>query len=108
MARESNVSILLTTHPKKGSSSLVDMDSMAGSSGYSRFAQTVLWLEAHDDKEVTIECDCGKIQLQCNRTVHVLAARNAAGRSRKVAFDFSSESLTFKEIGIIAKKEPKC
>lgn len=104
VAREANVSIVLATHPKKGSSSLVDMDSMAGSSGYSRFAQTVLWLEAHDDKDVMITGDYGRMQQQCNRTIHILAARNAMGRGRRIAFDFSSESLTFHERGPILPK----
>lgn len=105
-AREGGVSIILTTHPKKGGAKLIDLDSLAGSTAYVRFAQTVLWLEAYgDDKPVTIRTCLGKMQTPANRAVHVLAARNSKGRGKRIAYMFSPETLTFKEIGLIVKEQ---
>ena len=106
LARKSGARIVLTTHPKKGSSSLVDMDSQAGSAAYTRFTQTILWLEAYnDDKTVTVHTCVGRGPATVNRAVHILAARNSMGRGKKIGYVFSSETLTFTEVGVIAKEQ---
>lgn len=105
VARDAGVSVVLTTHPKKGSSGLVDMDSLAGSAAWVRFAQTILWLEAHDEKNVVIHTDLGRHSVEINRTLTVLAARNAGGRGKKIGYMFSKDSLTFNELGVIIKEK---
>jgi hypothetical protein len=105
MARQGRVSIILTTHPKKGGANMIDLDSLAGSAAYVRFAQTILWLEAYDEeKPVTIRTCLGKLQESANRIIHILAARNSMGRGKRIAYLFSSESLTFKELGLLVKE----
>jgi KaiC/GvpD/RAD55 family RecA-like ATPase len=102
IARRYDVSVILTTHPKKGGSHEIDMDSLAGSSAQTRFAQTVLWLSAHDrDKSVTVRTTLGRMAMPCNRTLHVLAARNGIGRGSRIAFNFSAKTLRFEEVGLV-------
>lgn len=105
VARDAGVSVVLTTHPKKGSSTLVDMDSLAGSAAWVRFAQTILWLEAHDEKNVVVHTEMGRHSVEINRTLTVLAARNAGGRGKKIGYMFSKDSLTFQELGVIIKEK---
>lgn len=105
IAREGHVSIILTTHPKKGGSSMIDLDSLAGSAALVRFSQTILWLEAYDEeKEITIKTCLGNFHQMANRMIHILAARNATGRGKRIAYVFSSETLTFQEVGIFVKE----
>ncbi|RPJ39301.1 MAG: hypothetical protein EHM35_02700 [Planctomycetaceae bacterium] len=105
LARQAGVSIVLTTHPRKGGADMIDMDSLAGSAAYVRFAQTVLWLEAYpDDKRVTIRTCVGRDQQTANRALHILAARNSMGRGKRIGYLFSGETLTFQEIGLVVKE----
>ena len=83
------------------------MDSLAGSAAWIRFAQTILWLEAHDEKEVLILTDCGRTKMPINRTLYILAARNSSGCNKRIGYMFSGDSLTFSEVGIIVKEKKK-
>ena len=77
---------------------------LAGGAAYSRFAQTILWLESHAEKISQVKTDCGRTEIEHNRTLHLLKARNGRGQGVKLAFNFQGESLTLREEGIIVKK----
>ena len=95
-------SIVLVTHPVKAVS-FPDVTQLAGGAAYQRFAQTILWLESHDPKASTVKTACGTTEIEHNRTVHILKARNGKGQGVKLACNFKPESLTLNEIGIIVK-----
>ncbi len=97
-------SVVLVTHPVK-SVSLPDVNQLAGGVCFSRFSQTILWLESHDPKEDLVQTPCGTIQVLHNRTLHLLKARNGKGQGLRLACEFDGGSLTLKELGLIVKKE---
>ncbi len=105
-AVEYGCSIVLVTHPVKAVS-FADVTQLSGGAAYSRFAQTILWLESHDDKTSSVRTPCGTTDVEHNRTLHILKARNGKGQGAKLAYSFESESLTLKEIGIILRKQNK-
>ncbi len=96
-------SVVLVTHPIKAVSS-PDVAQLAGGAAYSRFAQTILWLKSHPDKTSQVRTDCGTAEIEHNRTLHLLKARNGRGQDVRLAFNFRGESLTLREEGIIVKK----
>ncbi|MFC1635165.1 AAA family ATPase [Planctomycetota bacterium] len=103
-ATDYHCSVILVTHPIKAVS-LPDVTQLAGGAAYQRFAQTILWLESHIEKNSQVKTSCGTIDIEHNRIAHLLKARNGKGQGVKIAFNFDSESLTLHEQGIIIKKE---
>jgi hypothetical protein len=99
-------SALLATHHVKGGSTVPSLDSLAGSTAWARFAQTVLWLEGHDPKTFEVMLMENRIEVETNRTLHVLAARNDWGTGKRIAMNFT-EQLRFESRGIILKSERK-
>ncbi len=99
-------SVVLITHPIKSVSN-PDMTQLAGGAAYQRFAQTILWLESHADKTSKVKTACGTSEVEHNRTVHLLKARNGKGQGVKLACTFESESLTLRENGIIIRGKNK-
>ena len=99
-------SVVLITHPIKAVS-FPDMTQLAGGAAYSRFAQTILWLESHVEKTSKVKMDCGTIEVEHNRTLHLLKARNGKGQGVRLACSFKAESLTLREIGIIIRSKSK-
>ena len=95
-------SIVLITHPIK-TVSRPDVTQLAGGAAYQRFAQTILWLESHGEKMSHVKMACGTTTAKHNRTLHLLKARNGKGQGVKLAFNFQSDSLTLKELGIIVR-----
>ena len=80
------------------------MDSLAGGASYSRFAQTILWLEHHPEpKSSNVKMTLGTIKQDYNRTLHILKARNGIGQGVRIACDFQGTSLELNELGIIVK-----
>jgi predicted ATP-dependent serine protease len=102
-ATDYNISIVLVTHPTK-TVSCPDMNQLAGSAAYARFAQSILWLENHEGKMNLVEGDCGTTEVEYNRTLHLLKCRNGAGQGKKIAFEFGGDSLLLRELGLIVKK----
>ena len=95
-------SFVLVTHPAK-TMSLPDMNQLAGSAAYSRFAQSIFWLQNHEPKNSKVKSSCGTTELEHNRTLHILKARNGKGQGLSLACEFDSKTLTLKEHGIIVK-----
>jgi len=98
-------SMLLVTHPTKVIGDRPDMASLAGSASYSRFAQSVLWLEWHEPKESRVQTSIGAVDYEHNRTIHVLKARNGRGQGVRLAYTFEHKNLTMTEHGPIVKRE---
>jgi hypothetical protein len=105
IATDYKCSIVLVTHPKAGTSA-PDMNQLAGGQSFSRFAQTILWLEAHEPKESEMHTICGNVKDMHNRTLHILKARNGKGQGANLAFEFN-DNLSLSESGIIIKKKGK-
>jgi len=105
-ATDYRCSIILVTHPIKAVSG-VDLSQVAGAAAYQRFSQTILWLESHDEKTSKVKTCVGTTELQHDRTLHILKARNGKGMGFKLAFQFDSESLTLDELGVIMKEHKK-
>ncbi len=110
LARRRGISVVLATHPTKGSSTVISLDSLAGSTAWVRFTQTVLWLEKHDPKDVTVLKECGRAMVSSNRTLHILAARNGNGDGKRLALNFYQRTadtppqLKFDCEGLILRK----
>jgi hypothetical protein len=108
IARKYKTSIILVTHPRKGRKQTTGMDEMAGGAGYQRFSQTILWLVNHDvpEKYEVASSLGGTMEIEANRQITLLKARNGSGHGVGIAFNFQGRSLTFHEFGPI-KKKPK-
>lgn len=103
-ATEYGAAVVLVTHPTKQFAG-PDLNLLAGSAAYARFAQTAVWLETHDDKTNTVRTDCGRAEIEHNRTLHILKARNGKGQGLRLAFGFNAANLTLHEAGIITKSQ---
>ena len=104
VAVEYNCSMVLITHPIK-SVSMPDITQLSGGAAYKRFAQTIIWLESHGMKKNMVRTACGPAEIEHNRTLHILKARNGPGQGKKLAYNFLVDGLTLKEEGAIIKKE---
>jgi len=104
IVRSHDVSLLLVTHPKKGSR-LVGLDDLAGGAAYQRLAQCVLWLERHKaPKRVTVLADCGRFDAEINHTLHICKARNGPGHGVGLGFKVDWSKIEFTELGVIIKE----
>ena len=97
------VSLVLVSHPTK-SQGIPGMESLAGGAAFSRFCQTIFWLEAHEDKNSEVYSSSGRFEVQHNRTLHVLKATLGKGSGSRVAFTLDTD-LKLKEHGVIIKKK---
>ncbi len=100
-------SLVCVTHPKKGTNGAVGLETLAGGAAWPRFADCVLWLERPEEpEEVRIAQDFGGVTIQAaNRLIHIPKARNARGGGLTIAFNFSHESLTLEELGVVRRGE---
>lgn len=99
-------SVVLITHPIK-TVSLADITQLAGGAAYSRFAQTILWLESYAKKTNSVKTACGTAEEEHNRTLHLLKVRNGKGQGLRLAYNFEVEGLTLSESGVILRKKGK-
>lgn len=105
--RRGGASLVIVTHPKKGRKGQ-GLDELAGGAAYQRFSQTVFWVEAHQPKQVDIsrsDSFGGNCVEEVNRAIHINKARNGKGNGLSLGFVFSSDTLRFEEIGLIAKEQ---
>ena len=102
---EYSISILIVTHPRKGTTAPC-LNDLAGGAAWQRFSQVILWIEHHKHpKDVCVRSCFGSHETGINRTVHICKARNAPGAGLQVGFTFGGKSLIFEEQGIIRKKD---
>ncbi len=95
-------SVFLVTHPIKMMTT-PDMSMLSGGAAYSRFADTIIWLESHDDKCKQVKSSLGTIATNYDRTMHILKSRDGSGHGRKLAYRFNLDNLTITELGVIVK-----
>lgn len=99
-------SLVLVTHPRKGRDGGTLLDDVAGGAAYTRFTQTVLWLEHHEPpKDRRIAATGGIEPVHSNRTIHICKARNARGQGHRLAFRLDGASLRFCELGLIVTED---
>jgi hypothetical protein len=102
IARQFSCCVVLVTHPKKGKKTGAMLDDLAGGAAYQRFPQTVIWIERNDaEKEAMVRrrASYPPESVEASRFLYIAKARNGMGAGKRVAFDFSTESLTFNELG---------
>ncbi len=83
------------------------MNNISGSASFTRFTDTVLWLESHEQNDNATLLETGGMvpgPTPFNRTMHVLKAKLGPGESQRVGFMFSVAGLTHKEIGYIPRE----
>lgn len=98
-----SAALILVTHPTKTNGD-PSMEMLAGGAAFSRFAQTILWLEYHEVKNSSAITACGTAATAHNRTMHVLKARLGKGQGARVAMTFT-DGLQLTEHGAIVKKK---
>lgn len=104
-------SIIMVTHPRTTTRKGPSLHDLAGGGAYSRFSQTVCWIESWDDpKQVeiieyddigTTNCYDEIVRVQ----VRIMKATNGPGTGRKIGYKF--EELQFREVGIIRTERRK-
>ena len=105
-----NVSLILVTHPRKGTKGGVGLDDLAGGAAYQRASDTILWLEyLKKTKTATASVKTGagtdRRQAEINRIVHVCKARNGIGAHLAVGCWFDGRTLLLNERGVIVKDD---
>lgn len=96
--------VLLVTHPSKMQGA-PGMESLAGGAAFSRFAQTILWLEAHDFKKNDVRYTCGTDPTSHNRTLHILKSRLGQGHGLRIAATFTDTLRLIEHGGIIKQQK---
>ncbi len=101
-ASDTGASIILVTHPIK-QMTRPDANQLAGGAAYSRFAQSIIWLQAHELKTSRVKGLLGTADVEHNRTMIILKARNSSGGGAHLAYNFEREGLRLNELGLIVK-----
>ena len=111
-ATATGASLVFITHARKGAGNLPDLDSLAGSTAWARFADATLWLQSHEPKLSTVKVSCGTDEQKHNRTLHLLKTRSGEGTGARLAYQFEigrdaidRGALTLRELGIICKTQ---
>jgi hypothetical protein len=111
-ARTSGASLVCITNPKKGGNEAPSLDNIAGGAAWTRFPDTVLWLESHPVKLSAIKTACGTDEQPYNRTLWLLKTRSGEGEHLRLAYKFQTGkdehddgALTLRELGIIVKRK---
>lgn len=110
VADTTKTAIVVVLHPIKGQCIMPDLSSVSGGAVYQRAADCVLWLDNHDPQVSNVFIAHGYSateEVEHNRTLIILKSRDGSGTNSRIAFDFSAEDLTLKEMGLIVKKKKK-
>lgn len=109
LAAKCGCSIVLVTHPAKGSGqSAPSLDNLAGGTAYARLTDCVLWLDGHNppaDNE--IYCEYGTTPMRHNRTLSLCKTRDGTGKGMEIALSFDPMTLRTQEHGMIHKPVKK-
>jgi len=105
-ACEHGSSIILVTHPTK-MNIMPSLETLAGGASYGRLCQTAIWLENHRAKSSLVKTIMGTSDIEHNRTLHILKARNGKGQGMKLAYNFETSSLTLSELGVIQRDDKR-
>lgn len=104
-ARRHDCRIVLVTHPKKGRKNAIGLDELAGGASYTRFSQTVLWLERRDAPlTCTVRTPLGPTTVDgVDSVLRIAKARNGPGAGFHLACTFDRETLLLCEHGVLVK-----
>lgn len=105
LVRESGARVVFVTHPQKNTKGAVTtLGDLAGGAAYSRFTDTVLWLEkTPEPEEATLGTAFGRTTVTINRRIRVLKARKGKVAGLTFGMDFSDNNLSFSELGVVVK-----
>lgn len=103
ICRQHGASLVLVTHPTKGNGK--GPAEMGGGAAYSRFTQTVLWLNSHEPaKEIDVLDTFGGLQkVSVNRTMKIRKARLGRGTGMEIGYHFGNGML-FTESGMVVQE----
>lgn len=108
--RHFGASLILVTHPKKNRQNSINLDQLAGSTAFPRFAHSILWLEhlKEDEKMMVVKLKQAFgapqkeiVEVTCNRRLHLCKTRNGRGHGLKMAYHLFGKSMLHSEQGII-------
>jgi len=103
LAKKYGNSIVLVSHPTKQDVSPA-MENIAGGAAVSRFVSGIFWLQWIEREDLTIKGTYGiKEAKSCNRKLYLLKVRDGIGSGLVLGHNFSGNSLTLEEMGIIIK-----
>jgi len=104
-ARRHGCRIVLITHPRKGRQKAIGLDELAGGAAYTRFSQTVLWLERLDSpRACTVQTPVGSTTFDAvDSNLRIAKARNGPGAGRHLACTFDGGTLLLHEHGVLVK-----
>lgn len=94
--------VVLVTHPSK-MQGMPGLEGLAGGATFSRFAQSIVWLEAHEHRKSDVRYTCGTTPTTHNRTLHILKCRLGQGQGLRIACTFT-DTLRLIEHGIVVKQ----
>lgn len=103
IAVDYSAAVVLVTHPSK-MQGIPGLEGLSGGATFSRFAQTIIWLESHDHKTSDVRFSIGTMPTSHNRTIHLLKTRLGQGQGLRIAGTFS-ETLRLIEHGAIIKRQ---
>ena len=105
-----SASLVLVTHPAKTkgrpSGGLRTLEDLAGGTTWARFADSVVWLERHDEpRAVTVRDAAFPVpqHVESERTLRMLKARHGPGSGWQLAVTMDAATLRFHELGAIVK-----
>lgn len=101
IARDYNASLVLVTHPRRGSKG--GMDDVGGGMGLVQFSQTVLWVKKfYPARHVRCKTKVGDFATTINRSVRIGKARLGPGGGMELGY-IIGEGLQFAEQGTVVK-----
>lgn len=108
IARQKQCSVILVTHPRKGSRGLIGLDELSGGAAYQRFSQTVMWIEWVEEMERMVKLSMGGCAPQmANRIIHLSKVRNGSGERLQIGYLFDKNTFCFEEVGVIIPEKKK-
>ena len=102
ICRENPIRLILVTHPKNGipgQKVQPSLNHMQGSAAFSRFVDSVFWLDIHDTETAQFD---GPFAEKYNRTMHFLKCKLGPGEGQRVGMFFDNDTLCCVERGKLA------
>jgi KaiC/GvpD/RAD55 family RecA-like ATPase len=102
IAQKYGTTIICVTHPQRGVTTPT-RETIAGGAVWERHSDTILVLQAHEEKTSQIRTSCGTAEDRHNRTLRIEKARHGKGTGSSIALQFCGATLMTSEIGVIKK-----
>lgn len=101
IVRSYDCSLVLVTHPRKGSK-LIGLDDLAGGASYQRLSQSILWLERCQTTERSVIMGpLGRYEADIKHKLHICKARNGRGHGMSLGYEVDWPTLSFQERGVV-------